>query len=52
MRPALRVQVEHIAIVQVRGGKFQVVGGTKKDPFVCWSNANRNWSDPKPTPVA
>ncbi|CAI7975483.1 hypothetical protein FRAHR75_1990003 [Frankia sp. Hr75.2] len=33
----------------VKGGKFEIVGGTKDKPFVCWSNANRDWSEPKPT---
>lgn len=35
------------ALVKVRNGKFEVVGGTKQDPFACWSNENRNWSQPR-----
>ena len=36
------------ALVRITGGAFEVVG-TKDKPFLCWSNANRNWSEPVPT---
>ncbi len=39
------------ALVQVKGGKFEVVGGTSAEPFVCWSNENRDWSEPRPTAI-
>lgn len=37
---------ECASFVQVKGGKFNLVGGTAEKPFVCWSNANRDWTDP------
>ncbi|EFC84541.1 ABC transporter substrate-binding protein [Parafrankia sp. EUN1f] len=37
---------ECVSFVQVRGGKFNMVGGTAAKPFVCWSNENRDWSEP------
>lgn len=32
-------------LVQVRNGRFQVVGDKAK-PWVCWPGANRDWSEP------
>lgn len=40
---------ECFAMVQVRNGKFKVVGGTKKDLFFCWPNNDRSRSEPRPT---
>ncbi|CAO5165194.1 Leucine-binding protein domain-containing protein [Frankia sp. AiPs1] len=37
---------ECFSFVQVKQGKFHMVGGTAAKPFVCWSNKNRDWSDP------
>lgn len=37
------------ALVRVRGGKFEIVGGTKDKPFVCWPPKDTTWSEPKPT---
>jgi len=34
--------------VQVKNGKFEVVGGTKDKPWVCWPGENRNWLEPTP----
>ncbi|EFC86351.1 ABC transporter substrate-binding protein [Parafrankia sp. EUN1f] len=40
---------ECASFVQIKGGKFQMVGATKEKPWVCWSNANRDWADPTKT---
>jgi len=36
------------ALVQVKDGKFQVVGDKKK-PFLCWPGDTRDWSEPEST---
>jgi hypothetical protein len=36
------------AAVRVVKGNFKTVG-PKSKPFLCWSNANRDWSEPVPT---
>jgi len=33
------------SLVRVVKGEFQVVGDASK-PFICWSNANRDWAEP------
>lgn len=40
---------ECYAFVEIRGGKFQIFGGTADRPFVCWPNKDRSWSMPTPT---
>jgi ABC-type branched-subunit amino acid transport system substrate-binding protein len=37
-----------VAMVRVVHGEFQTVA-PKDKPFLCWSNADRNWSEPVPT---
>ena len=39
---------ECIAVVRIVGGAFETVA-PKDKPFLCWSNANRDWSEPVPT---
>lgn len=34
------------ALAQVKDGKFQVVGGTKDKPFVCWPPEDDKWTEP------
>ncbi|EFC79414.1 ABC transporter substrate-binding protein [Parafrankia sp. EUN1f] len=34
------------ALVQVKNGKFQLVGGTKDKPFVCWPAKDDTWTEP------
>jgi ABC-type branched-subunit amino acid transport system substrate-binding protein len=36
------------SIVQIKNGKFQVVGDKEK-PFLCWPGDTREWSEPEPT---
>lgn len=33
-------------VVKVKGGKFEIVGGTREKPFVCWPTENGTWSEP------
>lgn len=35
------------ALVKVKDGKFQLVGGTKDKPFVCWPPKDDKWSEPE-----
>ena len=42
---------ECISLIRVGpGGSFDLIGDPDK-PFLCWSNANKDWSDPEPTDI-
>ncbi|WP_238431086.1 ABC transporter substrate-binding protein [Frankia nepalensis] len=34
------------ALVKANGGAFELVGGTKDKPFVCWPAENAKWTEP------
>jgi hypothetical protein len=40
--------LECSALVHVVNGAFETVGPPDK-PWLCWDNANRDWSEPVPT---
>lgn len=40
-------QFDCVALVRVVDGEFELVSEDAKKPFFCWSNENRDWSEPE-----